>query len=134
MNETAHTATEVPHLLPTDIFTVSDDMPAEDMAALTEYLSAFAPPKNAAGEFACINCETVMDGMRAMFGIGAAYEWGIVHGEARCSKCGWPARGMHYVKRPDGAEVVSITNLFLPYHPSLVESRAAISKATAPTA
>jgi hypothetical protein len=118
-----NTTRTVPHLKPTDIFTVSDDLPAEDLAALTDYLSAFASPKNADGKFACINCETEMDGMMAAFGIGAAYEWGFVHGEARCDRCGWPARGMHYIKRPDGVEVASIRNLFLPYHPSQVTKR-----------
>ena len=114
---------DVPRLVPTDIFAVSEGMPSEDLAALTEYLSIFAPPKNSAGKFACINCQSEMDGFMHAMGMGAAYIWDITHGEAHCSKCRWPARGMHYVKRPDGVEVVTVSNLFLPYHPSMVKLR-----------
>ena len=59
------------------------------------------------------------------FGFGAAYRWGLTHGEANCSGCGWPARGMHYITGKDGSEVLSLRNVFLPYHPDFVEQRAA---------
>jgi hypothetical protein len=118
----AHKAVE--HLKPQDIFTVSDDMPASELTALTHYLSAFANPRNEAGHFACINCGEEVDGFKQALGVGVAYRWGIVHGEANCTGCGWPARGMHYVKDEAGKEIVSIRNLFLPYHPDFVTSKA----------
>jgi hypothetical protein len=118
-----------PKLKPEDIFKVSDDMPAEDLAVITEYLSHFAPPQNAEGKMACVNCNAELDGFKHALGYGQAYRWLIIHGEAECTGCGWPARGMHYVKGTDGAEIFSVSNLFLPYHPSEVSD----ARATSPT-
>ena len=109
-----------PKLTAHDIFKVSDNMPSDDLAALDAYLADFASPTNADGNYACINCNDLIDGLKQALGIGSAYRWGIVHGEASCSGCGWPARGMHYVKRADGTEIVTVRNFFLPYHPSVV--------------
>ena len=46
----------VPKLTAHDIFKVSDNMPADDLAALDAYLAGFASPTNAEGNYACINC------------------------------------------------------------------------------
>lgn len=43
------------------------------------------------------------------------------HGEAKCSGCGWPARGMHFPKDAAGEEIWNARNLFLAYHPDMVE-------------
>lgn len=98
------------HLCVDDIFTMEEGFPAEDRAALESYLAPFANPKRD-GKFSCINCSA----------LGVAYRWGLVHGEGTCSGCGWPARGIHYIKREDGTELCTLRNLFLPYHPDQVE-------------
>lgn len=118
----------VPKLTVADVFTVSDGMLAEDLAIIAEYLGHFASPKNAKGKLACINCDAEIDGLKHALGVGEAYRWRITHGEAQCTGCGWPARGMHYVKRADGTEIFTLRNMFLPYRPSEVtDSRATAS-------
>lgn len=99
-----------------DLFKVEDGLPEADRTALESYLSRFANPKQEDGKHACINCGSKIDGFMQALGLAEAYRWGIVHGEAQCSGCGWPARGMHYIKRADGTEICTICNLFLPYH------------------
>lgn len=107
-----------------DLFDVKPGLPEEDLATLNEYLSVFAvPAKTDKGAFKCANCDGEMDGFKEALGLGVAYRWGLAHGEANCSGCGWPARGMHYIKRPDGSELVTLQNFFLPYHFSFVTQR-----------
>src|SRR3990167_4748664 len=112
-----------------DVLTVSGDS-AEMEAFIREcdnYFSNFAAPvKDAEGKAVCFHCGGRLDGFMQALGFGSvAYEWGLAHGEAQCSGCGWPARGMHYPKRDDGRELFKARNLFLAYHPDLVEKRAA---------
>lgn len=114
--ETKHTAER---LRIEDLFEVKSEMPADTRSALTAYLSLFANPKRD-GKHVCINCDANMDGLMAALGVGAAYRWGIAHGEASCSSCGWPARGMHYIKDDAGEDICSLRNVFLPYHPDEV--------------
>src|SRR4051812_13717859 len=64
--------------------------------ASDKYLGQFvAPAKDADGKPACFHCGRQLSSFAQMFGTGVAYEWGLAHGEARCSGCKWPARGMH---------------------------------------
>ena len=90
--------------------------------ATDAYLKAFvAPVRDADGNIACFHCGKAINGFSAMFGTGVAYQWGLTHGEARCSGCGWPARGMHYPKDEAGNELWALRNFFLAYHPDEVE-------------
>lgn len=88
-----------------------------------EYLKIFAAPvRNEENELVCFHCGTVMDAFKQMMGMGAAYLWGMVHGEATCSECYWPARGMHYPKDAKGGELFTARNLFLAYLPDNVDA------------
>lgn len=93
------------------------------LAECDEYLGQFVAPVTKDGATLCFHCGSTMDGMRHALGIGAAYVWAIVHGEANCSHCGWPARGMHYPKGKDGEQLFGMRNTFLAYHPDLVEKK-----------
>lgn len=112
-----------------DIASIKED--GEDaqamMAALDKYLEPFAKPHKVDGKTICHNCGQPVDGMMQVFGMAVAYRWGLGHGEAECSGCGWPARGMHYIKNDDGSELVTLRSVFLPYHPDFVESGEAVS-------
>ncbi len=118
-------AHEPRHCVASDLFTVTNDSGEGDaiIAASNEYLRQFAAPVKVDGKTACFHCGTQMDGMLHALGLGAAYQWAMTHGEANCSKCGWPARGMHYPKDADGSEIWTARNLFLAYHPDVVEAR-----------
>ncbi len=102
-------------------------LPEEDVAALNAYFWPFAAPVTVQIDgdrrIYCLSCGQEINSFRQMFSIGVAMMWGLTHGEATCTGCGWPARGMHYVKREDGTEVCTIRNLFLQYHPDEVSVR-----------
>lgn len=122
----AEHAHEPRHCEVSDLFSISGEDGADKealIAASTEYLRQFVAPVKVDGKTACFHCGSVMDGMMAALGMAAAYEWGLAHGEARCSKCGWPARGIHYPKDADGKELWTARNLFLAYHPDVVSAR-----------
>ena len=120
------------HILPyrrcevADLFSIDgEDCP--EKAALIEasaaYLRIFAAPIKEDGKTRCLHCGETFDGMMHALGVGAAMVWGLAHGEATCSKCGWPGRGMHYPKGADGKELWTARNLFLLYHPDEVTQR-----------
>lgn len=120
----------IEHALPfqrctsSDLFKITGEAPEGFLEDSDAYLSAFvAPVKGDDGQARCFHCGEVIDSFSQMFGTGVAYEWGLAHGEARCSGCKWPARGMHYPKGRDGTELYSVRNLFLAYHPDFVERR-----------
>ncbi|MGB3844277.1 MAG: hypothetical protein WA940_00270 [Sphingopyxis sp.] len=110
----------------TDIATVNGDTDEAQafIVKANEYLAAFAAPLKIDGYTTCFHCGTRMDGMMHALGVGAAYVWGMAHGEAACSKCGWPARGMHYPKDEKG-EMFTLRNFFLAYMPDQVSVRSA---------
>lgn len=94
------------------------------------YLAPFAAPTRVDGQEVCFHCGSPLDSFKQAFGIGAAIEWGLVHGEGRCTgvphddrPCGWPYRGMHYAKKADGSELFTARNLFLAYMPEHVVER-----------
>lgn len=124
---TAEHAHEPRHCTAADLFSINGedgDEKAALIAATDEYLSAFAAPvKNDDGEPVCFHCGERIDGFAQMFGTGVAYQWGLAHGEATCSGCGWPARGVHRPKGADCEPLWTASNLFLAYHPDFVESR-----------
>ena len=106
-----------------DIFDVTDSPPADVLDSLNAYFGAFAAPVRRDGAQHCLSCDARLGGVAAALGFGAAYQWGLAHGEATCTGCGWPARGMHRVKGADGTEILSLSNFFLAYHPDQVVRR-----------
>lgn len=125
-------AVEVRHCRAVDILKIEGEGEAvtEFVELVDKYLEPFAAPaKGADGKPVCIKCGERQDSFMQALGMGVACSWGIVHGEARCTGCGWPYRGMHYVKR-DGEEKEALTmrNFFLPYHPDHVEVRGTVDK------
>lgn len=99
-----------------------------DKAALEKYLALFAKPVDRRSEDGrlhrfCLNCDEEFDAFKQMLGMGVAHRWGMVHGEASCSGCGWPSRGHHVIKDDAGADLCSLHNLFLQVHPNNVTSK-----------
>lgn len=112
------------HCKASDILTIGEDAPAELIAALDAYFSAFAKPiRDDSGKLCCAGCNQPLDGMMHALGAGVAAVWGLAHGEAHCSGCHWPMRGMHYPKDEtgEGEPVLSLRNFFLSYHPDFAE-------------
>lgn len=112
---------------------------AEFVAIVDEYLSHFCKPVYENDARVCPKCGSPLDAFKQALGIGAAIQWGLVHGEGRCSgmphldkPCGWPYRGMHYIKGKDAAEdddpILTMRNQFLAYHPDEVEVRSTTDK------
>lgn len=107
----------------TDLFKIGE-APEGFVEKLDAYLSTFAKPiKDDGGKMVCLNCGEPLDGFMHALGVGVAAVWDIAHGEAHCSGCHWPMRGMHYPKDDDGTELVSIRNFFLAYMPEHVERK-----------
>lgn len=128
----------VAHLDWRDLISVAADTPAETLRALDNYFAPFARPEGERidGRFKygerqpCIKCDAPMVGNLVDQFIGSAgFTWGLVHGEGHCRKCGWPARLYHFIKDENGADMVTIRNLLLQYHPDFVSHKPA--KATA---
>lgn len=88
------------------------------------YLGVFAAPITVGeGEQAkqvCFHCGEKFTGLLANLGVGVGIKWGLAHGEGICSGCGWPYRGHHFAKAPDGEDLFSAQNLFLAYMPAAV--------------
>lgn len=121
-----HTNIEIEHCTVDDIgleITGADAPPL--IAALNEYLSAFAKPIKSdregggmVGNTLCLKCGETLDGILGTF------QWGLAHGEGTCSKCGWPARAYHRPKDNGGEEMFNqVLEMILQYHPENVESR-----------
>lgn len=109
------------HCKASDLLKIGDDTPAELIEALDAYFSTFAKPvRDESGKTRCINCGGSLDAFMHALGDGVAAVWRLAHGEAYCSGCKWPMRGMHYPKDKDGKEIISARNLFLSYHPDQV--------------
>ena len=97
------------------------------LESIDRYLSIFCvppkkdPSKGEEGGFAvsnqlCPGCD------RSIGGLLGSFTWGIAHGEGHCSRCGYPHRGIHYVKTPDGLDIFTGgVREVLPYHPSRLE-------------
>ena len=98
----------VPHFDWRTAFKAKDGLPEADTLALDEYFAPFAAIPEGTG-CPCIKCGAPLGGFLGMF------EWGIVHGEGRCSRCKWPARAYHFNAGP-----IERLELILQYHPSVV--------------
>lgn len=99
-----------------DIFTVSEELTRDEIAAINSYLAQFAAPQEV-----CVGCDKIIRGGIVGFLIGGApdstsMEWSIAHGECHCVKCGWPARAYH--SDLDGP--IKSFSFTLQYHPDVV--------------
>lgn len=91
------------------------------LAAIDEYLSAFAKPivrddggGFLLGKYQCLQCGEPLDGALGTF------QWGMVNGEGTCDRCGWPARAHHYPKDADGAIFDRPLVFILQYRPASI--------------
>jgi hypothetical protein len=83
---------------------------------VNKYLNEFAST-----EGKCPKCGSKLGGLMGSF------TWGLAHGEGVCTgglysdKCGWPCRGLHYIK-DDAGEMIFTSALpyVLAYHPEFV--------------
>lgn len=110
-----------------------DETPEETIRALTTHFEHYVQPTWKKAEdggvtFAdgqpCVSCGKDFNPDLAGFLLnGGGFEWGLVHGEGRCSNCGWPATGHHFVKDENGDEVMTLRNFVLQYHPDFVEKK-----------
>jgi len=65
-----------------------------DKKNLDQYFSSFAALSGH-----CPGCKGEFSGsLLATIGIGVGIEWGLMHGEGSCSKCGYPYRANHKIK------------------------------------
>lgn len=112
--------TDTPHCKTTDVFKIKDGCPPEMVEDLDNYFKQFQPAKIVDGAHVCPNCNKELDSFLQILGTGVAWKWGLVHGEASCSGCSWPARGNHRIKDRDGKEICTLSRVFLAYHPDEV--------------
>jgi hypothetical protein len=110
-------ARNLPHCKMSDYFAhpeAADGITAEKLKQLDEYLSAFTP---LTADGACPRCDMRIGGL--VGAILGGFEWGIVHGEGHCTRCGWLMRGYHWPFGSDGDRL----DLVLPYHPDSVTDK-----------
>lgn len=112
----------------TEAWKEAEEAKAEMYRLLNEHLRHFTFKRSEGGEVVCPGCNKPLTGMMAMV-LGYGFRWGIQWGEGNCSSCGWPARAHHRILDEDGEEVLSISNVVLPYHPDFVKRRKEASHA-----
>jgi hypothetical protein len=106
------------------LFTVKEEPPAEDAAALDTYFSQFLPPEFipatvAGGEspLKCACCGGRLSGFLSGL-VGGSFTWGLANGEGYCSACGYPGRAYHRNAGP-----VEFLSFILQYHPDEISLR-----------
>ena len=116
-----------------DIFEESDDgITVAQAVALDDYFFHFMlEPLDEEGCEVCPCCRERIKGgvegaLLGCLGVGVHLEWGLAHGEALCSGCGWPYRVLHYnIGGKDEDALIKRLVLALPYHPSELTSHPA---------
>ncbi len=109
---------------------ISGELTPEEEYSLTIYFSHFvAPQKDAEGRLICVRCGSVIRGGIDGFLLGGApgsctMEWGIVHGECRCTVCRWPARAYHFDIGAKDNPIIKRLAVTLQYHPEEVSEHA----------
>lgn len=110
-----------------DLFTHEPLTPEQEgiIQGYRDYLKDFAAPVVVEGKRFCHNCGGEFNGLLSTLGLTShvAFEWGLTHGEGRCSGCGWPMRGHHYAKTETGEQLFTLRNFPLAYMPEHVERR-----------
>jgi hypothetical protein len=122
----------VPHLDWHTLCEPKGEDAAKIAAAFDKYFAPFAQPpgeKKEDGSYIpkegqpCLNCGEMLTGLMAHLIGSGGFEWGIAHGEGRCSNCHWPARLYHFITDDAGEKIVTIRNILLQYHPDVVTRR-----------
>ena len=114
-------AEDPPRMRWSDIFEGGEDelTPAQAVV-LDDYLFHFmVGPLDEGDKEVCPCCRERIGGLCGLLGMGVSLEWGIAHGEAFCSGCGWPYRVYHYDIGGKGEDaLIKRLVVGLPYHPS----------------
>ena len=124
-------AEQVPVLTWGDILTEGEDGLTEaQKVALDDYFEHFMlGPLDDDGKEVCPCCRERMQGgiegaVFQMAGMGVSLEWGLAHGEASCSGCGWPYRVCHHnIGGKGDGQIIKRLVVSLPYHPSEIRVR-----------
>lgn len=102
-------------------------METDDMDTIRLYFEQFCAPtikaKNGSEKelvVTCPQCKKVLNDMFEALVHGGGFTWGLLHGAGHCRECGWPCAGHHYIRSPDGEDLVSLLEFPLPYHPEYV--------------
>lgn len=128
MNETTHPTAE--RLNWRVLINAAPDTPPADIDALSAYFAPFAAVPMVVSEdgvekpspdHPCLNCGKPLLGLTT-FMLGGGFTWGLTHGEGHCLACGWPARAHHFIKDAAGADLITIRNVILQYHPDEVSA------------
>jgi len=107
--------TDVPHCT---LESIGMDITGEGASPIIKAMEDYLTPFAAAPDGKCLKCDATIAGL---FG---SFTWGLQSGEGTCSRCGWPARGHHYPKLPDGTNVFSTcVEMVFQYHPDHVTSK-----------
>lgn len=124
--------TSIKHCAPKD---AGIEMPSDTTPLIRErleqYFLTFAAPDLSAshegleskllGKQSCIKCRETLDGYTGTF------QWGMVYGEGRCSKCGWPAKAIHRIHDDKDCEPIISFERILQYHPDFVDVATGVS-------
>lgn len=123
----------LPHLNWRDIFEEKDaGLPADDREAIDAHFGHYVPPdmktdlstgKKELVPQKCVGCDEPLTGFLGLLTGRGGFEWGIAHGEGRCSNCGWPCTAHHFVRKKVGdqyEQVITLRNFILQYHPANV--------------
>jgi hypothetical protein len=110
-------AANLPIMRATDVADIKEqgEEATKAMAILDDYLKIFVKPDE---HGKCICCgarqgaKNIVDAMLE----GAAFKWGLAHGEGFCSRCHYPARAYHFLKLDDSGEESRLC-IILQYHP-----------------
>lgn len=94
-------------------------MRQQSVRQLAEYLEDFSAGRNCPSCDALIRPKNMLEGF-----LLSTFEWGVAHGEGRCSECGYPVRGIHLVEMKVMGEPATFEfRMPLPYHPSVLEDK-----------
>ena len=131
-------AREVAHCQLSDLAEAKEgaEIAAEFIEACDDYFGHFCKPIREGEEGkehqVCPKCGEMLNGFMAMMGLGVGLEWGLVHGEARCTGCRWPYRVYHFIRAKDAKQgdepLLTVHNLGLAYHPDEVTVRSTKDK------
>ncbi len=78
------------------------------LAVADEYFSHFIR----ADDGKCVGCGSIFVPKSMSDAFRSTFRWGLAHGEAECSACGYPARAVHEIP-----EIGCLINVPLQYHP-----------------
>lgn len=103
---------------------LGENTPSDVREDIEAYFHLFAAPivrlVDNERTYYCLSCNQPINSFLEILGVAVAHRWDIVYGEAFCSGCHWPSRGIHRITDRNGEHVCTIKNVFLYYHPDVV--------------